>query len=48
VAGLGYALARRRLVQARRSVPVADLRARLDGSSLVARWVRLARAGRAR
>ena len=43
--GLGHALSARRAAQARRSIPVADLRARLDRSSLLARWIALVRSG---
>lgn len=44
-AGLGAMLASRRAVQARRAVPVAELRSRFDRSSLLGRWLRLARGG---
>jgi GT2 family glycosyltransferase len=46
VAYLGDALATRRTTQARRLLPVADLMARLDRSSLVARWFALVRSRR--
>lgn len=42
-AGLAAAVASRRTVQAGRTVPVPDLRARLDTSSLTTRWMELVR-----